>query len=271
MATNSRNLPCIGQIQQMIKVLDFIQLTGIPDHTPAAIITLDGLIGAGKSTFLDDLDSFSRKFFVSPEPVDAWAQELKEFYENPDANAFQLQLKIIRSLRKRMEAVFSNPQIKGKIVVFERSAASCRMFIEMSKHKFTTEELKMLEEEIDFDETILAALPTKCPHFRAFMDGTVDICMERIAERKRPGEDQITKEYLYKLQEQQFLTFKRANDADFLSHIKTGFIGLRHLCSPFFVPSLTENGRKDRVEEFKQHVKFITQAYYLTTQLHRFR
>lgn len=265
----------ISMVATAITYRVFCENTKVEEHLPVAVITLDGLIGAGKSSFLDDLQSFARKkVYVAPEPVCEWQDELKQAYEGT-GSAYVLQKKILNCLAKRLVTVLSDPAIKGKIVVFERSATSCRMFIEITKDKFTEKEIEKLDKTIECQEAIMKSVHSSgAPHFRAYMDGTVDLCMTRISERQRDGESNITREYLYRLLEQQFLSFGIRGDPLKSFMAKSGFAYLHRILTPFVVPSITEEGqegRKRRVEEFIEHVKFIRRQHCLAGQLHRFQ
>ena len=183
-------------------------------------------------------------------------------------------------MEKRFVKVLSDPKVKNKIIVFERSPSSCKMFMELSKERFTEDQLAEILRIVHANELLLVSLNyDEIPHFRAYMDGTVELCMKRIQERARTGEELIPESYLYKLQEQQFLSFSdRTTVFDFdLQEEESQKNGFAHICdflTPFIVPSITEEGqegRKKRAAKFLKHVNFIRRLHYLARQLHRFR
>jgi deoxyadenosine/deoxycytidine kinase len=95
------------------------------------IISIDGNIGCGKSTFLKELKNEVKKLRLKniiflQEPLDQWSQInvngvtiLEKFYENPDKYAFSFQMMAyISRLSLFKKAIKENPDT---IIVTERS------------------------------------------------------------------------------------------------------------------------------------------------------
>lgn len=268
----------INRIKEVFKTSKF------EEHEPLCLVTVDGLIGSGKSTFLDDLVSFNPDlFYVAPEPVAEWQEALEAFYaagEDKTQVAFNLQNTILDCLEKRLIRVLSDPQIAGKIVVIERDAGSCKIFIKCTKNLFSREQLDVIEKKIIFQQAILKSLPITCAHFHAFLDGSAELSLARIKERARPGEEHITLEYLLRLQEQQQKAFQSYQIKVFEgegAYQEKGFDRVKGIIKAFPIPSDTGHGafsgsmRKRRVKRFGKHVAFIMLLRCLTKQLRQFQ
>jgi deoxyadenosine/deoxycytidine kinase len=169
------------------------------------IISIEGNIGAGKSTILEELKSRmsgSEDIKFVKEPVDIWetVQDedgktiLEKFYENSKMYAFQFQVMALTTrLSLLRNTIRANPNCK--VIICERS-------VEADKQIFA----KMLHNDgiISYmDYKIYCLLATE--HASDFVvDGYVyinadaEICHQRISKRSRSGESQIELEYLQK-------------------------------------------------------------------------
>lgn len=169
------------------------------------IISIEGNIGAGKSTILEELktrlgDSDDIKFVK--EPVDIWEtiqdEEgktiLEKFYQDSKKYAFQFQVMALTTrLSLLRSTIRENPDCK--VIICERS-------VDADKQIFA----KMLHNDgiISYiDYKIYCLLATE--HARDFdMDGYVyinadaEVCHQRILKRSRNGESQIELGYLQK-------------------------------------------------------------------------
>jgi deoxyadenosine/deoxycytidine kinase len=65
------------------------------------IVSIDGNIASGKSTLLALLAQRHPDWLVAPEPVDEWADVLKEFYRDPGKQAFVTQGVVLASQYKQ--------------------------------------------------------------------------------------------------------------------------------------------------------------------------
>jgi len=168
------------------------------------IISIEGNIGAGKSTILEELKTrmCSDDIKFVKEPVDIWdtirdeddKTILEKFYQDPKKYAFQFQVMALTTrLSLLRSTIRENPDCK--VIICERS-------VDADKQIFA----KMLHNDgvISYiDYKIYCLLSTE--HARDFdMDGYVyinadaEICHERIMKRSRNGEGQIELDYLQK-------------------------------------------------------------------------
>ena len=169
------------------------------------IISIEGNIGAGKSTILEELKSRhsgSTDIIFVKEPVDIWETVrdedgktiLEKFYQDSKKYAFQFQVMALTTrLSLLRNTIRENPNCK--VLICERS-------VDADKQIFA----KMLYADgviTYMDYKIYCLLADE--HARDFdMDGYVyinadaDVCHRRITKRSRTGESQIELEYLQK-------------------------------------------------------------------------
>jgi deoxyadenosine/deoxycytidine kinase len=169
------------------------------------IISIEGNIGAGKSTILEELRArMGESSYITfvKEPVDIWETVrdedgktiLEKFYEDSKKYAFQFQVMALTTrLSLIRNTVRTNPECK--VIICERS-------VDADKQIFA----KMLHADgiISYlDYKVYCLLATE--HSRDFIvDGYVyinadaEVCHRRVAKRSRTGESQIELEYLQK-------------------------------------------------------------------------
>ena len=169
------------------------------------IISIEGNIGAGKSTILEELTArMGESSYITfvKEPVDIWETVrdedgktiLEKFYEDSKKYAFQFQVMALTTrLALIRNAVRTNPDCK--VIICERS-------VDADKQIFA----KMLHADgiISYlDYKVYCLLATE--HSQDFkVDGYVyinadaDVCHQRVTKRSRMGESQIELEYLQK-------------------------------------------------------------------------
>lgn len=172
------------------------------------LFSIDGNIGAGKSTLIKKLEAeltvvnrFPVKFLL--EPVDLWTSIrnnvfgkniLELFYEDQIKYSFQFQVLVLSSLVKQINDV--KRLNEDCILITERSIfTSMFVFAEMlhddnKSSKIEYDILKMLFEQISSDIELCGII---------YLDTSIEICHERILKRARSGED-IDMTYLVKLE-----------------------------------------------------------------------
>jgi deoxyadenosine/deoxycytidine kinase len=170
------------------------------------IFTLEGNIGAGKSTLIEKLhekyQNDSSIIFLK-EPVDIWEQikdettgdtVLKMFYANPAKYAFPFQIMAyITRLSLLVQTVKSNPD--ARIIICERS-------LEADKNIFA----KMLHDDGIIDSVCYQIYERVFVEFTdqfavsgvVYIDADPGVCASRIMKRARDGEGGIALDYLQK-------------------------------------------------------------------------
>lgn len=166
-------------------------------------ISLEGNIGAGKSTFLGHLEKRlhgNKDYVFLREPVHIWDTirdkqgntVLSKFYQDPEKYAFAFQVMTYTTRYQELQRVLKeNPECK--IVVCERS-------LEADKQIFA----KMLHDDGVIDDVMYSIYESYFSMYEgAFqMSGIIyvradpGICYERIEKRSREGENKISLDYL---------------------------------------------------------------------------
>jgi len=165
-----------------------------------ALISLDGNIGAGKTTLLTKFMNMP-DVKVIDEPVDAWGvfrngdkNLLQHFYEDTPRWAYTFQnaaiLTRILHIRKTIE---ENPGYNFYIT--ERSVLTDKhVFASMLSKDGLLSDMEMQLYNMWFD-----SFARDIPDRILWLATDVDTCVERIKKRGRPGEENISREYLQKL------------------------------------------------------------------------
>jgi deoxyadenosine/deoxycytidine kinase len=175
-------------------------------HHNTGVVTIEGLIGAGKSTLKAWLETECslrnlHVVFVD-EPVQTWqsiqdtdgTSILSRFYENPAAWAFSFQMMAyISRLHLLSEARRDNPHA---LIIAERSLSADR-------HVFA----QMLHDSGDISTIDFAIYLKWFDYFAAdfrpdmiiYVDTPCDLAIQRIARRSREGESAIDADYIARL------------------------------------------------------------------------
>jgi deoxyadenosine/deoxycytidine kinase len=154
-------------------------------------ICIDGNIGAGKSTVLDELKS--RGYWVFQEDLPNWNWCLDLYYKDPKRWAFTLQMAILNSMTKQYDIIKNLP---NDLVFIERSPASGMVFTRNS----------LLNGDLTFPEFLLVEnfynriglISTKT--FK--INTPVDECLKRIKSRNRQCEQEISLLYLQQIDDE---------------------------------------------------------------------
>lgn len=161
--------------------------------SPVKLVTIEGLIGAGKSVQLELLrESLSEKdVIVLKEPVESWedAGILQAFYKG-ELTAVAFQLAVLMSLFGPLLAAALK---KPALIISERSPFSnYNVFakanlsgVELSAYTYTFNQLLQALPELDTTMILL--------------DVPIDVASERILSRDRESENMISREYLEEL------------------------------------------------------------------------
>jgi deoxyguanosine kinase len=167
------------------------------------IYSLEGNIGAGKTTILKLIaQSFDSVQFVE-EPVNQWTNLngcnlLEKFYSNPGRWGYSFEF---YSMLTKLKNLIMAAKTDKPIIVIERSLISNKAFIDASHElgKLDSMEYAMLINTYNFYlENVFPVLTGII-----YINTPVDVCVKRIAKRNRDGECEIDKGYL-KLLKQKF-------------------------------------------------------------------
>ena len=171
------------------------------------IISIEGNIGSGKSTILDNLEKslgdLRDRVVVLKEPLGVWESIkdpisdqniLEKFYENQAKYAFPFQVMAYASrLSMIRRAIEENPSCS--VILCERS-------LEADKHIFA----KMLHDDGVIENINYQIYRSFCEEYArefgvdaiVYIDADADVCHERVGKRSRQGEGGIPLEYLQK-------------------------------------------------------------------------
>lgn len=165
------------------------------------IFSIEGNIGAGKSTLISILEKQIPDCIFLYEPVNKWKNIgnfdlLSYFYKDPKRWCFTFELYSMWSKFKRLkEALKQNP----KFIIMERSLFSDRAFHHISYYydKLNVMEMSILEE-------LYHEFKSNYPKLSGiiYVDTNEDLCLKRIKIRSRPEEQGITADYLKMLNDQ---------------------------------------------------------------------
>lgn len=174
------------------------------------IISIEGNIGTGKSTFLENLESninksnpeMGNQILFLKEPVDIWESIkdeqghtiLEKFYKDQRRYAFTFQvMAYISRLSMLKRAIKENPDCK--IIIIERSLiADKNIFMQML---YDDGQVEKMEFEI-YNRWYKEFIDEYRVNAIVYLDSDPDICSARIGKRNRNGEDGIPLAYLEK-------------------------------------------------------------------------
>lgn len=160
---------------------------------PRTIIYVEGIIGAGKSTFINELSKRIPSIVTHQEPVDSWVRcgIFNRFYSDMKRWATSFQLKV---LFDKVRAINSMTDDAG-IHVVERSVYSDACFVN-TVYKFGFVD--------DFEYALIEEARNTCevkhlPDAIIYIRPDLDTCMTRATSRGRDGENNVTREYQMEL------------------------------------------------------------------------
>ena len=170
------------------------------------LISIEGNIGAGKSTMIDILRKKYQnnpQLFFMQEPVDLWTDVknkngntiLTEFYANPTKYAFCFQVMAFTTRMQKLQEVLDFAKQSGcesPIIIMERSLdADKEIFAKMLRDSLTMDDLEYQVYEM-YSKTTLEKYAVDSI---VWLKTTTDECARRIITRGREGE-LIDREYL---------------------------------------------------------------------------
>ena len=175
--------------------------TSIQKLKSKKIYTIEGNIGAGKTTILKIIGkNFDDVTFVE-EPVSQWQNLggenlLEKFYQDPERWGFTFEF---YSMFSKLKCLMKAADSEKNIIIIERSILSNKIFIDLSKemNKLNDLEYGMLINTYNFYKQNVYPILNGI----IYLNTPVDVCVQRIIQRNREGENNVDKNYLLMLQE----------------------------------------------------------------------
>ena len=174
------------------------------------IISIEGNIGAGKSTFIDLIQARLTEenitdIRVMKEPVDEWLSVcdskhniLELFYHSPSRYAMPFQaLAAWTTMRNLYRESIAHPECR--IIICERSLMTSQYVFE--RMLFEEGQLDTVEHEVLMELYNDVRDQWMLPVQSIYLEEDPKVCLERIGERGRAGEDKIDLAWLERCQE----------------------------------------------------------------------
>lgn len=168
------------------------------------VVVLEGSIAVGKTTLIEllqeKLEKTGKTVAVIDEPVEdeLTLKILKKFYENPVAYGYTFQSYIFsRRVQNAIEIFEKNKNVD--VILMERSWLSDPVFVGVNKQIGNINEVEFdcYIQWYSFHERLI---PFKIDKI-VYLNCKEQTSLERIFERKRPGEEMVELEYLQVLTE----------------------------------------------------------------------
>ena len=167
------------------------------------IVSLDGNIGSGKSTLMENLKikyKNNKKVIFLREPVDEWEKIKNEnnksilelFYENQEKYSFSFQVMAFISRLKILREAIRNIE-NDCIIITERSLYTDKNVFAKMLFDFNKIEYINYQIYLDWFDTFSQEYPINKV---IYIKTNPEICHYRIMKRLREGEDNIPLEYL---------------------------------------------------------------------------
>lgn len=172
------------------------------------LISIEGNIGSGKSTFCKYLKEHFSHYYNKPhganvyfldEPVDTWLKMkdstgnlLEHFYKNPEKYSYCFQMTAYISRLVNLKNILKKSK-RDDIIIMERSVFSdCNVFANMLHSTGKINSIEYQSYNMWFD-SFLDDIPEI---LFVYLKTDFTKCHERVLERAREGEEPITLEYL---------------------------------------------------------------------------
>jgi deoxyadenosine/deoxycytidine kinase len=157
------------------------------------MIAFHGSIGSGKSTLIKRLSMMNETYVAYLEPVEIWQDSglLNLLYTDPEGYAFSFQVLALLTRLKQYSEFIENKT--NRIMLWERGTESDKIFQNVLKeHKFIS------SLEID----ILNASYKPKALLNIYIRTPPAVCLQRILQRGREEEKDITYKYLQELHDE---------------------------------------------------------------------
>jgi deoxyadenosine/deoxycytidine kinase len=169
------------------------------------IFTVEGVVGAGKTSLLEKLKNtdFGREHVVIFEPVDDWQIKVdgeksifEKFYNDKEKYGFAFQMLALQTRTERLLKAVN--QYPNSIILCERSYISdAYIFVKLLLEVGAMNQEEHYVYKKWYDMCYKHLLPRISGVI--YIDTPPATCIERILQRNRKGEEQITFDYIQKL------------------------------------------------------------------------
>jgi deoxyguanosine kinase len=182
-------------------------------------ITIEGNIGAGKTTLAHLLSKHFNARLILEEFADN--PFLPKFYENPEQYAFPLELFFMAERYKQLKEMIHTTDLFQSITISDYLFTKCLLF---AKVTLPDEEFRLYQKLFDIIHQQLVF-----PDILIYLHAPVQKLQSNIKKRNREYEQNISDEYLFKVQETYTSYIKQhniktifvdASNADFLGNEK---------------------------------------------------
>ncbi len=167
---------------------------------PYNYVTIEGSIGAGKTTLVEMLSKE-----MNAEPIyERFADNpfLPKFYKEPHQYAFPLEMTFLMDRYQQLKSYLSSMNMFTDFTISDYFIDKCLLF---SKNNLNTDEFILFRKVFD---AISSQLPK--PDIILYLYTTPDKLLKQIAKRGRSYESDITQKYLSDIQDK-YLTYFRDN------------------------------------------------------------
>ena len=158
------------------------------------IITIEGNIGAGKSTLINMLkERFSDKMAFVEEQVHLWQEMgiLEQFYQDPKKYAFQFQSVVMETMMKALEDEIKNGD--KEIIICDRCPITA---IKVFSQNLLDDNI-LTQRQFDHLQKMLQGFNHLMAH--VYLRTSPKTCHKRMKMRNRDEEAGVTLEYLERL------------------------------------------------------------------------
>lgn len=163
------------------------------------IFSIEGNVGAGKTTVINLLQKDFTDILLVEEPVTEWQNIhghniLDKKYENPERWCYSFESYVLIS---KMNALIKAAESDKKIILIERCMLSDKVFFDLA---VKLGQCNPMEQEM-FNNLYEFLLENVYPRLSGiiFLDTSVDECIRRITKRNRTEEASVDKDYLEQL------------------------------------------------------------------------
>jgi len=183
-----------------------LRMTDEPRKLPYIVLVVDGIIGAGKTTLIQDclvpiLSEWGLRITVVPEPVEKWKVlgRLEQFYEDPSRRGYQFQTRAFHDRVKTSQEIHRKYAAHTDVFLLERSVFTDLLFMKTLRESQTIDETEY-EDYLDLWTMWEEVMPFR-PDLFVYLKPDVDVAMKRLQERNRDGESTVSKDYQVALEE----------------------------------------------------------------------